>query len=64
MTSAIAIVGMACRYPDAHSPQQLWETVLAQRTAFRKLPQNASSSATTSALSTPLQMPSIPNPPP
>jgi len=38
MTPAIAIVGMACRYPDAHSPQQLWETVLAQRTAFRKLP--------------------------
>jgi len=38
MTPAIAIVGMACRYPDAHSPQQLWETVLAQRMAFRKLP--------------------------
>lgn len=38
MTPAIAIVGMACRYPDAHSPKQLWETVLAQRTAFRKLP--------------------------
>ena len=38
MTPAIAIVGMACRYPDAHSPQELWETVLAQRTAFRKLP--------------------------
>jgi enediyne polyketide synthase len=34
----IAIVGMACRYPDADSPQQLWENVLAQRRAFRRLP--------------------------
>ena len=34
----IAIVGMACRYPDARSPQELWENVLAQRRAFRKIP--------------------------
>ncbi|MGK7945173.1 MAG: type I polyketide synthase, partial [Microcystaceae cyanobacterium] len=34
----IAIVGMACLYPDAHSPQELWENVLSQRRAFRKLP--------------------------
>ncbi len=34
----IAIVGMACRYPDADSPQALWENVLAQRRAFRRLP--------------------------
>ena len=38
MTSAIAIVGMACRYPDARSPSQLWENVLAKRRAFRRLP--------------------------
>lgn len=38
MTPTIAIVGMACRYPDANSPWELWENVLAQRTAFRKLP--------------------------
>ena len=34
----IAIVGMACRYPDAKSPQELWENVLAQRKAFRRIP--------------------------
>lgn len=34
----IAIVGMACQYPDARSPQELWENVLAQRRAFRRLP--------------------------
>lgn len=33
-----AIVGMACRYPDADNPSQLWENVLAQRRAFRRLP--------------------------
>lgn len=35
---SIAIVGMACRYPDARSPQQLWENVLAERRAFRRIP--------------------------
>ncbi|MFD7641930.1 SDR family NAD(P)-dependent oxidoreductase [Kitasatospora sp. NPDC059795] len=34
----IAVVGMACRYPDAESPEQLWQNVLAGRRAFRKLP--------------------------
>ncbi|UXE62827.1 MAG: type I polyketide synthase [Woronichinia naegeliana WA131] len=38
MTPAIAIVGMACRYPDANSPQELWENALAQRRAFRRIP--------------------------
>jgi enediyne polyketide synthase len=37
-TPAIAIVGMACRYPDAASPAELWDNVLAQRRAFRRLP--------------------------
>jgi enediyne polyketide synthase len=35
---AIAIVGMACRYPDARTPWELWENVLAQRRAFRRIP--------------------------
>lgn len=35
---AIAIVGMACRYPDAHSPAELWNNILAQRQAFRRIP--------------------------
>ena len=35
---AIAIVGMACTYPDANSPAELWENVLAQRRAFRRMP--------------------------
>lgn len=38
MTSPIAIVGMACTYPDARSPAELWENVLAQRLAFRRIP--------------------------
>lgn len=37
-TAALAIVGMACRYPDASSPVELWENVLAQRQAFRRIP--------------------------
>jgi enediyne polyketide synthase len=38
MSGRIAVVGMACRYPDAHDPSQLWENVLAGRRAFRKIP--------------------------
>ena len=38
MRSNIAIVGMACQYPDAGSPTELWENVLAQRRAFRQMP--------------------------
>lgn len=34
----IAIVGLACIYPDARTPVELWENVLAQRRAFRQLP--------------------------
>jgi enediyne polyketide synthase len=29
---------MACRYPDATSPQELWENAVAGRRAFRRLP--------------------------
>jgi enediyne polyketide synthase len=38
MNGCIAIVGMACIYPDARSPIELWQNVLAQRRAFRCLP--------------------------
>ncbi|WP_328499723.1 type I polyketide synthase [Streptomyces sp. NBC_00457] len=34
----IAVVGIACRYPDADSTEQLWQNVLAGRRAFRRLP--------------------------
>ena len=34
----IAVVGLACRYPDADSPAELWRNVLAGRRAFRRLP--------------------------
>ncbi|HTX95021.1 MAG TPA: SDR family NAD(P)-dependent oxidoreductase [Mycobacterium sp.] len=37
-TDPIAIVGMACRYPDANSPVELWQNVLARRRAFRRIP--------------------------
>ncbi len=35
---SIAIVGMACRFPDASSPSDLWQNVLARRRAFRRIP--------------------------
>ncbi|RDI34566.1 type I polyketide synthase [Lentzea flaviverrucosa] len=37
-TPRIAIVGMACRYPDASTPEELWQTVLGRRRAFRAIP--------------------------
>lgn len=37
-THRIAVVGLACRYPDADSPEQLWRNVLSGRRAFRRLP--------------------------
>ncbi|GIG56773.1 polyketide synthase [Longispora fulva] len=37
-TSRIAVVGISCRYPDADSPTELWENILAGRRAFRRLP--------------------------
>ncbi len=37
--AAISVVGMACRYADADSPARLWETVVSQRRAFRRLPE-------------------------
>jgi enediyne polyketide synthase len=35
---SIAIIGMACEFPGAHSPEELWENVLAGRRFFRKAP--------------------------
>src|SRR5438552_8637572 len=38
MSDDIAIVGLGCCYPGANTPDELWENVLAQRRAFRKIP--------------------------
>jgi enediyne polyketide synthase len=38
MSARISIVGIGLRYPDATSPDELWENVLAGRRAFRRLP--------------------------
>ncbi len=38
MNSAVAIVGMSCRYPDARSPDGLRERVLGRRWAFCRMP--------------------------
>src|SRR3989442_11838758 len=38
VTEPIAIVGMSCVYPEARNPRELWENVLAQRRAFRRIP--------------------------
>ncbi|GLY50279.1 type I polyketide synthase [Lentzea sp. NBRC 102530] len=37
-SGGVAVVGLACRYPDADSPARLWETVLGRRRGFRRLP--------------------------
>ncbi|MEU9516010.1 type I polyketide synthase [Micromonospora sp. NPDC048169] len=36
--SRIALVGMACRYPDATTPKELFDNAIAGRRAFRRLP--------------------------
>ena len=38
MRTDIALVGLACRFPEADSPVELWENVLSQRRSFRQLP--------------------------
>ncbi|MEV6151463.1 type I polyketide synthase [Nonomuraea sp. NPDC052129] len=38
MTSRIAVVGMACRFPDAATAGELWDNALAGRRSFRRLP--------------------------
>ncbi|MFF5211172.1 SDR family NAD(P)-dependent oxidoreductase [Streptosporangium sp. NPDC000396] len=38
MSSRIAVIGMACRFPDASTAGELWDNVLAGRRAFRRLP--------------------------
>lgn len=40
----VAIVGLACIYPDCGNPGELWENVLAQRRAFRCMPSERLSS--------------------
>ncbi|MBM6405602.1 SDR family NAD(P)-dependent oxidoreductase [Phycicoccus sp. CSK15P-2] len=42
--SRIAVVGMACQYPDAPDTATLWDNVLAGRRAFRALPPERMSS--------------------
>ena len=37
MNQPIAVVGIACRYPDANSPAELWEVVLVGRRAFLRI---------------------------
>lgn len=39
----IAIVGMACVYPDATTPKQLWENAISGRRAFRRIPETRTS---------------------
>ena len=37
-SNSIAVVGMACVFPGAHSPEELFENILAGRRYFRKSP--------------------------
>ena len=45
MSADIAIVGMACRYGDADDVRALWLNCLAQRRAFRRIPEQRLSHA-------------------
>ncbi|HSO20171.1 MAG TPA: beta-ketoacyl synthase N-terminal-like domain-containing protein, partial [Desulfosarcina sp.] len=36
--AAVAVIGLACRYPDAADPRGLWENILARRRQFRRIP--------------------------
>ncbi len=38
VTDDVAIIGMACRFPDAASPEELWDLLLARRVAIREVP--------------------------
>jgi len=37
-SNPIAIIGLACWYPDARTPLQLWENILSRRRQFRLFP--------------------------
>jgi hypothetical protein len=39
-TQPLAVVGLACRFPDADDPAALLDVVLTGRRAFRRLPQS------------------------
>ena len=39
ITDPLAVVGIACKYPDANNYHQLWENILSRRRAFRKIPE-------------------------
>jgi enediyne polyketide synthase len=34
----VVIAGLACRYPEADDPEQLWENVMSRRRSFRPIP--------------------------
>ncbi|MBN1117973.1 MAG: SDR family NAD(P)-dependent oxidoreductase [Bacteroidales bacterium] len=34
----IAVIGLACYYPGANSPSELWENILSRRQQFREMP--------------------------
>ena len=39
MKNSIAIVGVDCRYPGAHNPDDFWQNVISLRQQFRNLPE-------------------------
>lgn len=39
-TSAIAVIGMACRYPEADSLEDFWEVISSGRSSVRPLPED------------------------
>lgn len=39
MPADIAVIGMACRFPDAPDPSAFWANILARRASFREVPE-------------------------
>jgi enediyne polyketide synthase len=35
----IAIIGFACKFPDADNPDEFWENILSRRRSFRRIPE-------------------------
>jgi enediyne polyketide synthase len=36
----ISIIGISCIYPDANSPQELWNNIISKKRSFRKIPKS------------------------
>jgi acyl transferase domain-containing protein len=38
LDTAVAVIGLGCRFPGSDNPSELWQNILARRQAFRRMP--------------------------